>query len=123
MVDKRNLKKQQDIQPKTDYYEDVFESLATQAFLKLRQNADIFINLLILMLVAGLEELDMKSIGFLKQALFLDVSEEEATVAFKQVIEEARKCVYRRFDNLFHVISDKLKDRKRRAKEQELNSK
>ena len=69
------------------------------------------------MLVAGLEELDMKSIGFLKQALFLDVSEEEATVAFKQVIEDARKCVYRRFDNMFHVINDKLKDRKRRAKE------
>jgi hypothetical protein len=69
----------------------VFENLASKAFLKLRQNADIFINLLILMLVSGLEELDMKSIGFLKQVLFLDVSEEEATVSFKQVIEEARK--------------------------------
>ncbi len=69
----------------------MFENLASKAFLKLRQNADIFINLLILMLVSGLEELDMKSIGFLKQVLFLDVSEEEATVSFKQVIEEARK--------------------------------
>jgi phosphatidylinositol-4,5-bisphosphate 3-kinase len=29
VIDKRSLKKQQDIQPKTDYYEDVFESLAT----------------------------------------------------------------------------------------------
>lgn len=35
------------------------------------------------MLVAGLVELDLKSIGFLKSALFLDVSEEEATVSFK----------------------------------------
>lgn len=61
----------------------MFENLASKAFLKLRQNADIFINLLILMLVSGLEELDMKSIGFLKQVLFLDVSEEEATVFFK----------------------------------------
>jgi hypothetical protein len=68
----------------------MFENLASKAFLKLRQNADIFINLLILMLVSGLEELDMKSIGFLKQVLFLDVSEEEATVSFKSVIEEAR---------------------------------
>ncbi len=73
-----------------DYFEDMFENLASKAFLKLRQNADIFINLLILMLVSGLEELDMKSIGFLKQVLFLDVSEEEATVSFKSVIEEAR---------------------------------
>jgi len=32
----------------------------------------------------------MKSIGFLKQVLFLDVSEEEATVSFKAVIEQAR---------------------------------
>lgn len=58
------------------------------------------------MLVSGLEELDMKSIGFLKQVLFLDVSEEEATVSFKAVIEEARKQWYRPYDNLFHVISD-----------------
>ena len=43
------------------------------------------------MLVADLEELNLKSIGFLKDALFLDVSEEEATVAFKQVIDSARK--------------------------------
>ena len=68
----------------------MFENLASKAFLKLRQNADIFINLLILMLVSGLEELDIKSIGFLKQVLFLDFSEEEATVSFKSVIEEAR---------------------------------
>lgn len=84
----------------------MFENLSSKAFLKLRQNADIFINLLILMLVSGLEELDMKSIGFLKQVLFLDVSEEEATVSFKAVIEEARKQWYRPYDNLFHVISD-----------------
>jgi hypothetical protein len=75
------------------------------------------------MLVAGLEELDLKSIGFLKQALFLDVSEEEATVAFKQVMEEAKKNVYRRVDNWFHVVSDYKKDRDRRAKEQKLKKK
>ena len=64
------------------YYEAGFERLASQAFLKLRQNADIFINLLVLMLVAGLDELDYNSIGFMKKAFFLDVSEEEATVQF-----------------------------------------
>jgi len=93
----------------------MFENLASKAFLKLRQNADIFINLLILMLVSGLEELDMKSIGFLKQVLFLDVSEEEATVSFKSVIEEARNQWYRPYDNLFHVISDFQKERKRKV--------
>ncbi len=63
-----------------DYYEEAFEKLASQAFLKIRQNADIFINLLVLMLVAGLDELDQQSISYVKRALCLNVSEEEATV-------------------------------------------
>lgn len=86
--------------------------MASQAFLKIRQNADIFINLLVLMLVAELEELDEKSIGFVKNALFLNVSEEEATVQFKHTIDEARKQWYRPIDNLFHVISDWKKEKK-----------
>lgn len=43
------------------------------------------------MIVSGLEELDLRSIGFLKKAMFLDVSEEEATVKFRDVIAVARK--------------------------------
>lgn len=64
------------------------------------------------MLVAELEELDEKSIGFVKNALFLNVSEEEATVQFKHTIDEARKQWYRPIDNLFHVISDWKKEKK-----------
>jgi len=66
-----------------DYFEEAFEKEASQAFLKIRQNADIFINLLVLMLVAGLDELTQPSINWVKKALFLSVSEEEATVQFK----------------------------------------
>jgi hypothetical protein len=63
---------------------EIFENKACNAFLKLRKNADIFISLLVLMIVSGLEELDLQSIGFLKKAMFLDVSEEEATVKFRE---------------------------------------
>ena len=91
-----------------------------KAFLKLRQNADIFINLLILMLVSGLGELDYSSINFLKKAFFLNYSEEEATMLFKQIIYTAGKQWYRQVDNFFHVCSDFLKDKKRQAKEKEL---
>ena len=42
-----------------EWYEDMFERLASRAFLEIRQNADIFINLLILMLVSDLDELDV----------------------------------------------------------------
>ena len=77
--------------PPPDKWMEIFENKACNAFLKLRKNADIFISLLVLMIVSGLEELDLQSIGFLKKAMFLDVSEEEATVKFREVIEIARK--------------------------------
>ena len=41
-----------------EWFEDRFETLASRAFLEIRQNADVFINLLILMLVSDLDELD-----------------------------------------------------------------
>lgn len=103
--------------------EDLFEKLASQAFLNVRQNADIFINLLVLMLVSDLEELNQDSIGFIKQALFLNVSEEEATVSFKQEIDKARKQWYRPIDNLFHIFNDVKKERKMKAQEAKLAKK
>ena len=103
-----------------DYFEEVFEKKASQAFLKIRQNADIFINLLILMLVAGLDELDQPSIQFVKRALFLNVSEEEATVQFKATIDQSRKQWYRPIDNLFHVLSDTKKEKKQKKREDKM---
>lgn len=103
---------------KPEWFEDSFERLASRAFLEIRQNADIFINLLILMLVSDLEELDQQSIGFIKNALFLNVSEEEATVSFKQEIDHARKQWFRPFDNLAHVVSDDRKEKKAKAEEE-----
>ena len=102
-----------------DYFEEAFEKLASQAFLKIRQNADIFINLLILMLVAGLDELDQPHITFVKKALFLSVSEEEATVQFKHTIDSARKQWYRPIDNIFHVYMDRKKDAKLKKREEQ----
>lgn len=90
-VDRKDKGRKSESQATPDYFEEAFEKLASNAFLKIRQNADIFINLLVLMLVAGLDELDQPSIGFVKTALFLNVSEEEATVQFKHTIDQARK--------------------------------
>ena len=41
-----------------EFYEEAFEKKAIAAFLQIRRNADIFVNLLTLMLVCDLEELD-----------------------------------------------------------------
>ena len=101
-----------------DWIEEMFEKLASQAFLKIRQNADIFINLLILMLVSDLPELTSTSIQWVKTALFLNVSEEEATVQFKQEIDHARKQWYRRLDNVFHIFQGNSKKRTQLKKQQ-----
>jgi hypothetical protein len=42
-----------------------FESIAERAFMTIRQHSDILINILILMLVSGMEELNMKGIRFI----------------------------------------------------------
>ena len=53
----------------------------------------------------------------MKRALFLNVSEEEATVQFKATIDQARKQWYRPIDNLFHVFNDNKKDKKLKKRE------
>jgi len=49
-----------------EYYEQAFDRMCIKAFQEIRKNADIFINLLLLMIVCDLEELDMPSIDFMK---------------------------------------------------------
>lgn len=63
-----------------------FEHVAERAFMAIRQHADVLINLLILMLVSGMEELSMKSIKFMKKAFFLEFSDAEAVTFFKSKI-------------------------------------
>ena len=53
----------------------------------------------------------------MKRALFLDVSEEEATVNFRAKIGIAKRQWYRQYDNLFHIISDDRKDAKLEKRE------
>ena len=55
--------------------------------------------------------------------MFLSVSEEEATVLFRAKIVEAKNTQYRKLDNVFHIMSDRKKDRalkKREAKAQKM---
>ena len=45
-------------QKRPEYFEREFERLAKAAFQEIRKNADVFVNLLTLMVVCDLEELD-----------------------------------------------------------------
>ena len=67
------------------------------------------------MIVCDLEELDSPSINYLKNALFLDVSEEEATVNFEKVLRFVPRV--RTLDNIAHIINDDRKDAKLKARD------
>ena len=72
----------------------------------------MFINLLQLMLVSEIKELQQKDIKFLIQAMFLDMSEEQAQSEFKKLIKKALNEWYRKYDNWFHVLMDYKKGQK-----------
>ena len=61
-TDPRKKKKKRDKENKKyippEEHEEKFDELCISAFLVIRKNADIFINLLVLMIVCDLEELD-----------------------------------------------------------------
>ena len=61
------------------------------------------------MLVSDIEELQQHDIRFLTQAMFLDMSEEQAQSEFKKLIKKSLSTQYRPFDNWFHVYMDKKK--------------
>lgn len=67
------------------------------------------------MVVCDLEELDQPSINYLKNALFLNVSEEEATVNFEKALRFIPRA--RTIDNIFHILNDDRKDRALAKKE------
>jgi len=70
------------------------------------------------MLVSGMEELNLESIKHIKRALFLDASDEEASLMFKNVIQKARKSVgFRKMDNFFHGYNNYKKEKKQKKSE------
>ena len=65
----------------------------------------------------------MPSIEFMKESLFLNVSEEEATVMFRGTIADAKKQWYRPWDNLAHIYNDEKKAAKLAKQEKKLEKK
>lgn len=80
-----------------------FEEECVRAYNHLRKNGARFINLLLIMLSAGIPQLKHESnIQYVKNALKLDMTEYEAKVDFKKQITKAMKTFSRRFDNFIH---------------------
>ncbi|KAL5517410.1 hypothetical protein EMCRGX_G002951 [Ephydatia muelleri] len=70
----------------------VFEETAVKAYLIIRKNANLFINLFSMMKCTGIPELtSIKDLDYLKGVMVLDKSEEQAAEHFKQQIQECLK--------------------------------
>ena len=71
-----------------------------------------------LMLVSGMEELTLNSISFIKEALYLNKSAEEALLKFRQTCVKARNSTgFRKFDNWFHQVNKRNKERNQAKKD------
>ena len=66
-----------------------FRSICEQAFLILRRHGNILITLFAMMLSSGIPELSDETIGYLRESLVLDKSEEEAVKHFNSKLREA----------------------------------
>jgi phosphatidylinositol-4,5-bisphosphate 3-kinase catalytic subunit alpha/beta/delta len=85
-----------------------FEKLCCKAYNILRKEGHKFINMFLIMLSAGMPELNRESdIQFIVDALKLDYTDQEASVHFKKEIERASHTWSRRWDNFIHNIKAK----------------
>jgi len=80
-----------------------FEEDCCTAYNIVRKEGKKLINLFLLMLSAGMPELNHeKDIDHMVQKLKLELSEQEASKDFKKKIQEAIHTTTRRIDNLAH---------------------
>ncbi|OHS93043.1 Phosphatidylinositol 3- and 4-kinase family protein [Tritrichomonas foetus] len=90
--------------PKKDN-DDTFENLCGMGLNILRYNSKLLISLFLLMLGTGIPELQKPSdINYLKDKLFLDSSDEEATNKFAVLIKKSLDSTRTTLNNLFHNI-------------------
>ncbi len=81
-----------------------FKQICYNAFLCLRRHASDLENLFGAMLGAGLPELTIDDLQYLRQQLCLELTDAKAIDMFKQEIKKALSATSRRVDNYFHLL-------------------
>lgn len=80
-----------------------FLQLCSKAFKVLRQNAALLEILFVLMCAAGMPELMKESdIHYMRDKLFLNMSEKKADKELQLEINKSLDSTYRRIDNMIH---------------------
>lgn len=88
---------------------EIFQKLCVNAYLVLRKQADLIINLLTMMLSCGIPELQsLDDIGYVRKTLAVEKTEEEAVLYFTQQLNLAYKDQkYTKIDWFFHALKNK----------------
>jgi len=85
-----------------------FSNFCTQAFNLVRNKGNLIISLFIMMLSAGMPELqEYADIEYLKNRLSLELSEQEANILFVNEIHNSLDDTFRKIDNFFHALKRK----------------
>jgi len=104
-----------------------FIKLCCSAFNVLRRNANVFINLFNMMISSGMPELTTKDdIAYIKEALALDLNEEEADEQFEKLIYQSLSTKGTQINFAAHIIAHRKgmkDDRKASEKEKKKESK
>ena len=83
-----------------------FEELCCRAFLALRQQKDLIMTLLLLMVDCGIPELKtIDDVRWVSSALLLDQTDDEATASFMALIGESLDCKTTRIMHAIHNIA------------------
>jgi phosphatidylinositol-4,5-bisphosphate 3-kinase len=84
---------------------DDFLKRCTTAYNIIRKNANIFVNVFLMMISAGMPELRKKeNLNYLTKQLSLDLSEQEASEKFKKELIASLNDTWRSVDNLIHNL-------------------
>jgi phosphatidylinositol kinase/protein kinase (PI-3 family) len=85
-----------------------FESLCILAFTTVRHNANVFINLILLMLSIGLPELQrVEDVMWLRDHLMLGLNDTDAAIALCQLTRQSLKTTRVQLNDLFHLLANR----------------
>ena len=83
-----------------------FQELCIRAFLVLRRHANLLLALFSIMVDCGIPELKgLRDLEWIRKALMLGASEEEASQKFLDLIHESLNCQTTRVNHALHIIA------------------
>lgn len=83
-----------------------FIELCCVAFNALRHHSNTILQLFTLMLSTGIEQLtDPEDLSFVRNALVLDKTDEEASAHFRQLVFESLNTVRTQINNAIHILA------------------